>query len=1410
MKRNSTQKYIDRILSGIDLMPGGFMIYRGIDDGEILYVNAAIISMYDCEDMSEFMELTGGTYLGMVYDEDRDMLRENIRKQFESDDNRYIRLNFRIITRAGNIKYVEDYGRYRMDTEDGPICYAFISDLLEIADPLTGLPNRKDFLNRAAQFVKYCFLNDKEPVMLSFNLSGMKGFNARNGIEEGDRFLCIFVSIIKKYFGEENCSRFGEDKFFAFGYKDGLEEKLDELIQDLYRTNNGNTLPVKIGICHVKEEMSVHLACDYARIACEAQKTQYGSRYGSFDEKMAERYVKAEYILNHFEQALDEGWIHIYLQPVVRTLTERVCGYEALARWIDPVYGFISPGVFVPILEENGLSYRLDTFIVRRVAEIQSRNVMDGNPIVPISVNISRSDFDSCSPADVIIDALDEYGLRRNCICVEITETALINNEAVIKEQILRFNEAGIEVWMDDFGSGFSSLNLLKDYQFDEIKIDMLFLKDFSEKSRIIMTMAVRMAKELGIHTLAEGVENREQIEFLKSIGCEKIQGYYYSKPLPVNEIHKYLSSQGLLYETREDRSVYEKTGLIDVVTQQPVALVFYDGEKFSLMFSNDKCMRMASIMNGGKEADIETIINKKGSFTHEKLIDLAKRARKSHQNENMTFVANGRYFYIDFLDIADSRQGCMILAYIDGKMYEEQELQEKYDYIVRNVVSVYSCIYVLDYNADTRTVVFSNLPYEKVADVVKGIRSFNEEFAAKVIHPEDVGRWNDFTMEETFGKKFTEQDETGFFDIFRLKQLDGSYKWIEFHKVPVSGAENRKVIVCVKPFEIDRVVRIFKDKVRRAKPGEDNYNINDDLMNAIKHFSGIRFFWKDRNRRFLGVTDAFLDFYGFKSPDVVLGKTDEDVGWHIDDGPFKSDEERVLQEGEIIHKNVGQNVVDGVTHYIAATKFPVYNNGEIVGLMGYMIDIEHDIESENTLVNERLKDPVTGFMNAYGQILTLTQLDDNMRINGEEFAYIVLDVPEFEEIRVDYGRTIAEKLVKAVAERLVECFGHVASIFRLYGCRFGISKRNITSEEIIDSSRMWRDSLKYIREVEGRQVTIHGEYAFAQGSERNTVQEIVELANRRLNQKMNGGNDNSDNEKSLMIEYFNRMPLPYVVVKLIMSQDGKTAADMEILYANKRYGEMVGKNSSELTGRRYIEFVNCKSDKKWLDIGYRAAFGEYIYARTFSYSMKRWVNFIAAPAASVGTFSIVFIKMYEKGNYSEGIMQENLVDEFLDKDNRILSDIEPGGSLESIMSSLIQKIDADRIFIMERNGENISNTFEWCREGVESVMEKWQNLDFETYVQKKMDFLPGTSVAVKDIDNCRYINPDRASIMGVQGIRNLIEIPFYISGKLWGFIGVDNYNLEDEDNIRQLLEHTSYFLEFNEELRKIGFLKIE
>ncbi|SFG18959.1 EAL domain-containing protein [Oribacterium sp. WCC10] len=1217
------------ILHGLTIMPGGFFIYRGSGDEEILYTNAALLKIYDCETEEEFMELTGGTFPGMVHEDDVEHVLESIQLQIANNVDHYDRVNYRIITKNGSIKYVEDFGRYYIDPDEGPLYCVFISDMETMPDALTGLPSRWAFLNRAETYAAKMLGEDKVPAIIAFNLSGMKGFNARNGVKEGDRFLCIFADLIRKYFDNDNCSRFGEDNFFAFAPNDGLEDKLKALIEELYVANAGKTLPVKIGTCIFRDGMSANLVSDYARMACEAQKGKYGSRYGSFDEKMGLRYTKAEYILSHIDQALNEGWVTIYLQPVIRTLTGRVCGFEALARWVDPVYGFISPGDFVPLLEENSLSYKLDTFIIKRVAELQARSVNVGNPIVPVSVNISRSDFDNCKPVDIITSALSEYNLRRNVIAVEITETALMNDTGIIKREIDRFHEAGIEVWMDDFGSGYSSLNVIKDYQFDEIKIDMLFLRDFSEKSKTIVTMAVKMAKELGIHTLAEGVETEEHLEFLKEIGCERIQGYYYSKPLPVSDIHKYMIQHGLMYETREEKSVYDRVGLVDVVTDQAIALLFYDKLKFKLLYGNEYYHDITKKMRRESDEDIEAVLNDESSITSRKFHELAAKTMLSHREEFMTFIANDRYFFVSFKKIADSRKGSMLLATIDGKRYEDQEQVHEYDRIMRNIVSIIDCVYLLDFKEDTRTVMYSNLETEKVGDVIYDLHSFYQDYKPGMVHPDDERRWHDFINPELYKIKINERQDMCFSDVFRVKSSDGSYKWMEFMVVLLSDVENRRAMVCIKPSSIEKDVKSYLDSMGMRMPVRDGYNINDDLMEAIRLNSGIRFFWKDKKRRFIGVSNAFLDYYGFKSQDVVVGKTDEDVGWHVDDGPFMSDEERVLQKGEVIHNNIGQNIVDGVTHYIAATKFPVYHGGEITGLMGYMIDIEQDVESDQELKKESLIDPLTGFMNTYGQMVTITQLDDNLRTNGEDFAYIVFDVPEFEEIREDYGREIAEGLVKEIADKVVECFGSVASIFRVYGCNFGICKRNMPPDMVRESAKKLLDSISQIREIDGRQVMVHGEYAYAHGSEKENVQEVIELAKTRL-MKLKNSDEEGEKKLNMMKGYVNYLPLPYVVAKPIMDKENKNAIDIEYIYVNNRYCEVAGKSASELVGKTYTKVFEQPPNDRWIDIGYRAAYGEYIHDRAFSYSLKHWMNFIAAPSNTVGTFSTVFINMEE------------------------------------------------------------------------------------------------------------------------------------------------------------------------------------
>ena len=238
------------------------------------------------------------------------------------------------------------------------------------------------------------------------------------------------------------------------------------------------------------------------------------------------------YIVSHLEEALDKGWIIPYYQPIVRTITNSFAGAEALARWIDPNYGCIMPDTFVPALEEKGLIYKLDCFMLRETVRLQRKRMDAGLPVGPISVNLSRQDFDKIDMVSYAGEITDKYGVSRELIELELTESLLVRDKEEMTRVVKELRRAGFSVWMDDFGSGYSSLIFMNDNTLDLIKLDMGFLKSFTRTSMEIMRSAVNMAKNLGIRTLAEGVETEEHVRFLREIGCDMMQGYYFSKPL--------------------------------------------------------------------------------------------------------------------------------------------------------------------------------------------------------------------------------------------------------------------------------------------------------------------------------------------------------------------------------------------------------------------------------------------------------------------------------------------------------------------------------------------------------------------------------------------------------------------------------------------------------------------------------------------------------------------------------------------------------------------------------------------------------------------------------------------------------------------------------------------------------------
>ncbi len=245
-------------------------------------------------------------------------------------------------------------------------------------------------------------------------------------------------------------------------------------------------------------------------------------------------------------------------------MTGKVSDEEALARWIDPERGTLSPAEFIPYLEDAGLIYKLDLYVLEQVLEKIRLFREKGLYIIPHSINLSRSDFDACDIVEEIRRRVDEAGVSRDRISIEITESIICSDFDFIKGQVQQFRELGFPVWMDDFGSGYSSLDVLQSIQFDLVKFDMSFMRKLDEgkNGKIILTDLMRMVTKLGLDTICEGVETEEQVRFLQEIGCAKFQGYYFSTPIPLPRIMQVLdevSRTGM--ENPEEEQYYKVIG---------------------------------------------------------------------------------------------------------------------------------------------------------------------------------------------------------------------------------------------------------------------------------------------------------------------------------------------------------------------------------------------------------------------------------------------------------------------------------------------------------------------------------------------------------------------------------------------------------------------------------------------------------------------------------------------------------------------------------------------------------------------------------------------------------------------------------------------------------------------------------
>ena len=269
---------------------------------------------------------------------------------------------------------------------------------------------------------------------------------------------------------------------------------------------------------------------------------------------MREKLKQRQQLLIEIERALQNEEFCFYLQPKCNSMTHAIVGMEALVRWNHPTRGIVSPGEFVPLMEETGLITRLDLYLWEAVCQMLHGWKARNENMVPISVNVSIADIAALDVAQVLWELVQKYQLEPKLLLVEITESMLAQNLKMVENAIAALHRKGFAVLMDDFGSGYSSLNMLNQVHFDILKLDMKFIQTETAKpgEMSIMRFVVNLAKWLNLSTVAEGVETKAQLERLRDVGCDYAQGYYFSRPLPVQEFEKLLAAEKKRLEDEE------------------------------------------------------------------------------------------------------------------------------------------------------------------------------------------------------------------------------------------------------------------------------------------------------------------------------------------------------------------------------------------------------------------------------------------------------------------------------------------------------------------------------------------------------------------------------------------------------------------------------------------------------------------------------------------------------------------------------------------------------------------------------------------------------------------------------------------------------------------------------------------
>ncbi|WP_022759893.1 bifunctional diguanylate cyclase/phosphodiesterase [Butyrivibrio sp. AD3002] len=945
-----------------------------------------------------------------------------------------------------------------------------------------------------------------------FDIKGFRSYYMNNGFDEGYQVLVFLKNKIRDSFPLDIACKLDDGEFVVVTDIDDIERFISRIQRDFDEVYIHTGMDLHAGIYYINpDDKLAEEIIEKAVLACSSGDSVGNGIFKYNSENIDDEILMKHYVVHHIEDAIENGEITIAYQAVFHTLSGKVCGNEALARWNTTEYGVLMPKDFISVLEHSKKIYLLDSFVIKQVCKDQSEIIKIGMDPLPASINLTRLDFALVDIVGLLEEELEKNKLPKSLIRIEISEAEITNDKDGIKAELERLKDHGFSLIFDDFGSEYSSLHILNDMPFNAVKINSNFLSGYKDdvKPRVMLKNIINMSKELGIQTIMGSVEDEKILDFLKQSGCEQSQGHLYSEALKMFDYP--IEQFPHQFESDEETVFYDAIGKVNVLSQtpmqdigrfdpdnayynhRPIAIFEFDGKILKPLMCNNDFYDIFKLLFTSDVKSIQELFNSPAIIFAKDIKMLASQCVQDDEIHSMEFVTSNGFNRIMLRKITQSKALGKTAILATAEIMTENDAGTR----VMQLNSYLKFLYMIYNRVDIVSVVDDTFEtvYENTARYSQKMKkgSFSDaikKFADEAIYNEDRTDFIEFYNLNSLDERISEYGTNHITDYFRTKDINGEYDWLMYLLIPIVSEGDRMFIMCSRTLDAERM-RKLPDI---SQSGSEYYDMPSDptfLLLASDAFTetlGYGSFEQFIRNTFyleanltedktvymhLGQTGLISDFgetgyiqlpFGEVTRSMVFSQAEPEE--HEKMYEFYN-RDRLLKEYE--NGNTSGRIV--YLEKTGSSEKPRYQNAcyqirrnrQDDGLHIYILkyDIDQFKRTNETIRNLAERDTLTGLFNrmTIGKVYEAFISDPETK----SLAMILLDLDFFKQINDKYGHHCGDKVLQDAANRMQNDLGSDVYPSRIGGDEFLVIIRNHTDKEVDAALKAFSEAEKTV-----------------------------------------------------------------------------------------------------------------------------------------------------------------------------------------------------------------------------------------------------------------------------------------------------------------------------------------------------------